>query len=72
MTFNQQTEMQKLIETLARMDTPYDNMEHDTEDNRESIAADLDDETLCSDAQALYALIEDARAILKGGRDAKA
>ena len=63
MTFNQQTEMQKLIETIARMDTPIDGVtDEETADN---ILANRDDEQLCSDADALYELILAARGILK-------
>jgi spore cortex formation protein SpoVR/YcgB (stage V sporulation) len=65
-TFRQQDEMAKLVEMLARMDTPTDGVTD--EDQADDIMADLDDETLCSDANALYELIEAARAILKGGR----
>lgn len=68
-TIKQLDAMQKLIETVARMTTPYDNMHREaTDDDREAIAADLDDNELCSDAQALYRVIEEAREILKGKR----
>ncbi|MCS3890522.1 hypothetical protein [Bradyrhizobium elkanii] len=49
----------EMLSQLSRMDTPTDkarNAEH-----AEDIMADLDDERLCSDASALYALIRKAR-----------
>lgn len=49
----------KLVSTLARMDTPTDGVED--EEKADDIMADLDDERLCSDASALYALIREAR-----------
>jgi hypothetical protein len=63
MTFTQQTEMQKLIQTLARMDLPTDNITD--EDEADDIMADLDEERLSSDANALYDMILAARGILK-------
>jgi hypothetical protein len=49
----------EIIATLARMDTPTDGI---TDQNQaDEIMADLDDERLCSDASALYALIRAAR-----------
>jgi hypothetical protein len=53
----------KLVSTLARMDTPTDGVED--EEKRDDIMADLDDERLCSDASALYALIREARELSK-------
>jgi len=59
MTFNQQDQMQKLIETLARMDVPADRPDAEYEDE---MARAIDDAT------ALYDLIEQAREILRGFR----
>ena len=62
MTFDQNAEMQKLVQTLARMDLPDE--QHDLEDEN-------DDEALrrfMDDANALYDMIEHAREILKGNK----
>jgi hypothetical protein len=56
MTFDQQASMQRLIETLARMDLPGD-LDVPVPDDEISRAID--------DAQALYDLIAQAREILK-------
>lgn len=50
-----------IIEMLARMTTPTDGV---TDMNKQSeILADLDDQTLCDDANTLYDLIRQAREI---------
>jgi ABC-type oligopeptide transport system substrate-binding subunit len=53
-----------LVGTLARMTTPTDGVTDQEE--VEGIMADLDDETLCSDATALYEMIRKARKIVNG------
>lgn len=53
----------KLVSTLARMDTPTDGVED--EEKREDIMADLSDDRLCSDSNALYELIRQARELSK-------
>jgi hypothetical protein len=63
-TFRQQDEMAKLVEQLARMDTPepHDDYPPDAKADEDAITRAIED------AGALYDLIESARAILKGGR----
>lgn len=73
MTVKEQ-EMHVLLRALANMTTPVDrimdavangDMSRDhAELECDEIMSELDDETLCSDASALYALIRKAREIL--------
>ena len=55
--------MESIIRTLANMDTPTDGVTD--QEQADDIMADLDDERLCSDASALYALIRQARELVK-------
>jgi len=59
MTKAQQAELLRIVQALARMDTPTDGIED--EEEAEDTIAGLDDERLCSDAAALYHMIREAR-----------
>jgi hypothetical protein len=58
MVFSQQDDSQKLLQTLARLDIPSDDLSSD-----DAVLAAI------SDAALLYELIADARAILKPRRE---
>jgi len=63
-TFDQHTEMEKLLQTLARMDLPAE-LSHD-----EIIETDMETRTR-QDAEVLYEMIDWARVILKYARSPK-
>lgn len=55
---------EKLLLTLANMITPFDGLANRDSMHLDMALAERSDETLCSDADALYRVIEQARDIL--------
>jgi hypothetical protein len=53
--------LREIASPLSRMDTPTDKAK--SEEQADDIMADLSDDRLCSDANALYSLIREARKI---------
>lgn len=53
--------MLAMLRTVANMTTPMDGLLNRVDMHIDMVLAERSDETLCSDADALYRLIEDAR-----------
>lgn len=58
------TRLLALARTLANMITPFDGLLNRDSMHCDMVLAERSDETLCSDADALYRVIEEARTIL--------
>jgi hypothetical protein len=56
--------MWAMLRTLANMTTPMDGLLNRDSIHFDMVLAERSDETLCSDADALYRMIEEARTIL--------
>lgn len=63
--------MHRLLVTLANMTTPFDGLTKRDAMHTDMALAERSDETLCSDADALYRIIEQARIMLEASSSQK-